>query len=176
MKHVAMALFVAGAVLIGTGVPATASIDVPMPVSHKATLQDYREVLRSLRRIGQMLDKLDAAINGSRSEKWQSECRGYSPEKTIRCAAVKFELEGGQEKAVSVWQCESGWGTEPSHSDAYHGPFQYAYSTYSSQQESMPNVVDWFELSPAVHDMRSNMLTAVAWASRHGWGPWPNCG
>ena len=44
--------------------------------------------------------------------------------------------------------------------------------TYECQQDSMPDIVEWYELSPAVHDVRSNILTAVAWASRHGWGPW----
>jgi hypothetical protein len=73
-----------------------------------------------------------------------------------------------------VWRCESNFGHEPDGpgGHTYHGPFQFAYTTYAGQQESMPDVVRWFELSPAVHDMRSNILTAVAWAGRHGWGPW----
>jgi hypothetical protein len=105
-------------------------------------------------------------------EKWNDECRGYSPAKTVECAAAKQQPPGGASFALSVWQCESNFGTESPHSDPYHGPFQYLTSTYANQRASMPDVTRWFELSPFVHDMRSNIITAVAWAARSGWGPW----
>jgi hypothetical protein len=136
------------------------------PPSHEATLADYREILQMLRGIDQTLDHLDAMVSKDES----TDCRDLSPEKTVRCAADTFGVS--EEQAVSVWQCESNFGVEPPHTDAYHGPYQYAYSTYESQQASMPDVVKWYELSPAVHDVRSNIVTAVAWASRHGWSPW----
>lgn len=135
------------------------------PPSHKATPADYREILQMLRGIDQTLDHLDAMVDGDKPD-----CRDLSPEKTVRCAAETFGVS--TEQAVAVWQCESNFGVEPPHTDAYHGPFQYLASTYISQQESMPDVVRWFELSPAVHDVRSNILTAVAYAARHGWGAW----
>jgi hypothetical protein len=170
---------VAAAVLWGLMIPeATARTDTPMRVKGQAaTVHDYKELLRQLRELTVSLQRLQSLSVGGRArakegEGWQPQCRGYSPEKTVRCAAVKFEPEGGQEKAVSVWQCESNFGTESPHTDAYHGPFQYLYSTYEGQRESMPDVVEWYELSAAVHDMRSNILTAVAWAARHGWGAW----
>ena len=103
---------------------------------------------------------------------WNAECRGYSPAKTVRCAAVKQRVSVSE--ALSVWRCESDWGVEPgSHWDhSYHGPMQYAIGTYAGQRASMPDVRRWFELSTLVHDVRSNIVTAVAWAHRHGWGPW----
>jgi hypothetical protein len=110
------------------------------------------------------------------ADEWNSECRGYSPAKTVECAADKQQSPGGASGALRVWGCESNFGTEPPHSDPYHGPFQYTYGTYASQRASMPDVTKWFELSTEVHDMRSNIITAVAWAARNGWGPWPNCG
>ena len=67
---------------------------------------------------------------------------------------------------------ESGFGTEPPHSDAYHGPYQYALGTYAGQRASMPDFVRWHDVSTLVHDMRSNILLAVGWAARHGWAPW----
>jgi hypothetical protein len=146
------------ATLTGT---AQARLDVPMPTDTRYTWADLGKDLKELRA---NLREAKALVL------WQAECRGYSPEKTVRCAAAKFDTNAAE--AVSVWQCESNFGIEPSHTDAYHGPFQYLYSTYESQQESMPDVVEWYELSPAVHDVRSNILTAVAWAARHGWGPW----
>ena len=104
---------------------------------------------------------------------WNKECRGYSPAKTVTCAAVKQRV--GVETALSVWCCESNFGAEPTGSrwgHSYHGPMQFAVSTYSSQRASMPDVTRWFELSRLVHDTRSNIVTAIAWAHRHGWGPW----
>jgi hypothetical protein len=169
---------VAGAGLVGLMAPnATARIDVSMREVHRAskeaTAQDYKELLKELRELTSSIETLKSITTGGRAKAgWQPECRGYSPEKTVRCAAVRFEPEGGQEKAVSVWRCESNFGTEPPHTDPYHGPFQYLYSTYEGQRAAMPDVVEWYDLSAAVHDMRSNILTAVAWAARHGWGAW----
>ena len=141
----------------------------PGVVSHRATPQDYREILKMLAGVEDRLETLADAVH-DRAKDEKPDCRGLSPEKTVRCAAHTFGVS--EEQAVSVWQCESNFGTEPPHTDAYHGPFQYLYSTYASQQASMPDVVDWYELSPAVHDMRSNILTAVAWAARNSWSPW----
>jgi hypothetical protein len=152
------------------GGAAEAATDAPLAESGRATTADYREILRMLRELDRTLDELGALL-GAR-EGWDPDCRGYSPEKTVRCAAAAFEPVGGAEKATSVWRCESNFGVEPEHSDAYHGPFQFLYSTFASQQESMPDVVEWYELSPAVHDVRSNILTAVAWAARNDWSAW----
>jgi hypothetical protein len=174
---------VAATALWGLMVPeATARLDVSAAEGRgggkEATAQDYKELLRQLRGLSSSIKELEALSSGKAKvssdgdEGWQPECRGYSPEKTVRCAAVKFEPAGGVTEAVSVWQCESNFGTEPPHTDSYHGPFQYLYSTYEGQQEAMPDVVEWYDLSAAVHDMRSNILTAVAWAARHGWGAW----
>jgi hypothetical protein len=175
MKRIVMVVL---AVTLAGGA-AQAHTDTPRVVrSGDATVQDYRQILRMLRGIDRSLDELDAMVAGRAGGRWQPECRGYSPEKTVRCAAVKFDPPGGATQAISVWQCESNFGTEPSPGDGhiYHGPFQFLYSTYASQQASMPDIVDWNELSPAVHDMRSNILTAVAWAARNSWSPWSCAG
>jgi hypothetical protein len=154
-----------------TAVPDTGMVwNVSGRGSGPATAQDYKGLLKQLKGLSESIKELETLTSGEGG--WQRRCRGYSPEKTVRCAAVKFDPPGGVSEAVSVWSCESNFGTESPHTDAYHGPFQYMYSTYEGQQNSMPDVVEWYELSPAVHDMRSNILTAVAWAARHGWGPW----
>jgi hypothetical protein len=106
------------------------------------------------------------------ADRWQRECRGYSPAKTIKCIASKEDPPGGVSKALAVWHCESGWGTEPSHYDSYHGPFQYLYTTYTRQRSSMRLLVREYDLSPYVHDMRSNIIMAVGYAARNDWGPW----
>lgn len=162
MKRGALILVLA-ALLAGT-----AWTDAPPQARY--TWADLAHDLADLR---SNIKEAEAMIQG----KWQPDCRGYSPEKTIRCAAHAFGVS--EEQAVSCWHDESNFGIEPNGpmGHSYHGPFQYLPSTYQSQQTSMPDVVRWFELSPAVHDVRSNILTAIAWASRHGWGPWtaPGC-
>lgn len=155
-------VLVAGTVL-GSTATAQARLDVP---GHEPAYT-WADLGKDLARLRATLKDAEALIQG---DGWQSECRGYSPAKTVKCAAAKFDTSAAQ--ALSVWNCESGFGTEPAHTDAYHGPFQYLYTTYADQQAAMPDVVEWNDLSPAVHDMRSNIMTAVAWASRHGWGPW----
>jgi hypothetical protein len=141
---------------------ATIALLFIVPMGHKATAQDYRELAKALHETKTTMAEAQATIH--------PDCRNLSPEKTVRCAADAFGVS--EEQAVSVWQCESNFGTEPPHTDAYHGPLQYLYSTYQAQQEAMPDVVEWYELSPAVHDMRSNILTGIAWAARHGWSAW----
>jgi hypothetical protein len=158
---------VAGAALL----TATAWTGTPVDRSGPATSRDYAELFTALQEVQTSLDEFETAVAAS-TGKWQKDCRNYSPAKTVKCAAVKFQPPGGMREALGVWNCESGFGHESPHSDSYHGPFQYMYLTYEHQQESMPNVVRWYELSAAVHDMRSNIMTAVAWAARHGWGPW----
>lgn len=103
------------------------------------------------------------------------DCKNYGAERTVRCIAQKQDPPGGVSKALSVWRCESNFGTEPPHSDSYHGPYQFSLSTYASQQDSMPRIVRWYDLSALVHDMRSNIITAVAWAARNSWSPWEGC-
>jgi len=103
---------------------------------------------------------------------FNAECRGYSPEETVRCAAVKQEPPGGVREALAVWNCESGFGVEGYHTDPYHGPFQYLRSTYATQFWTLEDVRGWFELSPDVHDVRSNIVLAVAWAAHYSWAPW----
>ena len=106
------------------------------------------------------------------NSRWNSECRGYSPAKTVECVAVKQQPPGGVNEALEVWRCESNFGLEPPHYDSYHGPFQYAIGTYTYQRFEMPDVTRWFDLSVLVHDMRSNIVLAVAWAAHYSWGPW----
>lgn len=104
--------------------------------------------------------------------RWNAECRSYSPAKTVMCAAAKQQPPGGVHEALAIWECESFFGVEPAHSDSYHGPYQYALGTYAYQRQHMPDVTRWFQLSSLVHNVRSNIVMAVAWAAHHNWGPW----
>lgn len=102
-----------------------------------------------------------------------SECRyGRDAEHIVRCAAWRLEPPGGVTKALSVWRCELGSAFEQPHSDPYHGPFQYLIDTFTGQYKHIPDVARWFDIPRKVHSPRANIVTAVAWAARHGWGPW----
>lgn len=90
---------------------------------------------------------------------------------TIRCASEVLHPIGGVEKALSVFNCETPALPEPSHSDSYHGPFQYLKSTFHSQQSLMPGIVGRYDLKRGVHNIRSNIITAIGWA-RWSWSPW----
>jgi len=92
---------------------------------------------------------------------------------TVRCAGRHFGGHRLVRTALRIGRCESGLaGVEAPHSDPYHGTYQYVASTFASQQDAMPAVVRGFDLSDAVHNMRANVVTAVAWMSKHGTGPW----
>jgi hypothetical protein len=92
---------------------------------------------------------------------------------TIRCAADIFHPPGGKSKALSVADCESNFHAENGgHYDSYHGTYQYMTSTFKDHQNRMPAVVNNYSLAGIVHNARANIMTAIAWASKHGWSPW----
>jgi hypothetical protein len=100
------------------------------------------------------------------------QCRGLTPESTVRCIARKLDPIGGVPKAVSVWRCEGGIGrAENPHSDPYHGPGQYLVSTFNSHWESQPAIRRGWDLVKDEHDMRSNMVMMIGYA-RRSWSPW----
>jgi hypothetical protein len=113
-----------------------------------------------------------AAAAPATAGEFNKECRNYSPAKTVQCVATKQRPPGGVEEALAVWNCESGFGLEGYHDDPYHGPFQYMSSTYTAQRLALDDISRWFDLSTDVHDVRSNIVLAVAWAAHYSWAPW----
>ena len=86
-----------------------------------------------LRGIEESLEELSRSKDGEKDD-----CRGLSPEKTVRCAAQAFGYERGT-GGVAYGGARSVFGhgaDEMGHS--YHGPFQYLYCTYESQQARCP--------------------------------------
>lgn len=115
-----------------------------------------------------------AALFGGKAHArpWAEQCRNLNARQTVVCAAKALHPVGGVSQALGVWNCESGWlHGEPPHSDAYHGPFQYLKSTFHEQLSSMPAVRAQWDLTPRVHNVRANIVTAVAWG-RRSWSPW----
>jgi hypothetical protein len=88
--------------------------------------------------------------------------------RTVRCAGHRF---GGAATALRVGDCESSL-TAHDYVGPYYSTFQFLASTFASQQSMIPKVVRGFDLKRHVTNMRANVITAVAWASKHGWGPW----
>lgn len=88
--------------------------------------------------------------------------------RTVRCAGKRF---GGTATALRVGDCESSL-TAHDYVGPYFSTYQYLTGTFGSQQHMIPSVVKAFDLKRNVTNMRANVITAVAWASKHGWGPW----
>jgi len=93
-------------------------------------------------------------------------------ERTIRCVASKQGVSATQ--ALSVYGCETGHPYEAPHTDSYHGPMQYAVSTFKGQYENVKREMRrrYGHVVKRVHNIRANVTVAIMWASRHGWGPW----
>lgn len=93
-------------------------------------------------------------------------------EATIRCVAAKQGTSAAQ--ALSVYGCETGHPYESPHTDGYHGPFQYAVSTFKAQYENVKREMRrvYGHVAKRVHNIRANVTTAIVWAGRYGWGPW----
>ena len=86
-------------------------IDAPMPQA-QATPKDYREVLKMLRGIEDSLEELSRSKDGEKDD-----CRGLSPEKTVRCAAEAFDTSADQALSRVAVRDRAGassrwrWGT-----------------------------------------------------------------
>lgn len=101
------------------------------------------------------------------------QCRDRSVVRTVRCAGRHYGGRSLVRTALRIGRCESGLALrEAPHSDPYHGQYQYLASTFASEQDAMPAVVNGMDLSDEVHNMRANVVTAVAWMSKHGTSPW----
>jgi GNAT superfamily N-acetyltransferase len=87
---------------------------------------------------------------------------------TIRCAAHRWEVQGGARKALHVADCESGF--DPSaRGHGYGGVYQHLVSAW-------PDRAATFGFPDAsVFNGRANSIVAVRMAHRASWKPWGNC-
>jgi hypothetical protein len=92
--------------------------------------------------------------------------------RTIRCAAMKWDVPGGVPKAMSVAECESSYYARAvSDSGTYRGVYQQSIHYWPSRVHTAP---DWLDLATSVFNGRSNVIVSIL-SARGGWGAWAGC-
>ncbi|MBI3647224.1 MAG: hypothetical protein HY240_00440 [Actinobacteria bacterium] len=84
----------------------------------------------------------------------------------IRCAAHRWPVSGGPDKAVSVARCESRFRPKAYNAAGYAGVFQQStyYWPKRSRKFGFPK---W-----SAFNGRANIIVSIRMAHRHGWGAW----
>lgn len=97
----------------------------------------------------------------------------YEVKKTIRCAVGKFPVTGGLTKASAIAERESGFheGAQNPTSSAC-GVYQFVSGTWDGVHTMFHPFWHRWELRHYCTNGRANVLAAIRYAHRHGWGPW----
>jgi hypothetical protein len=90
----------------------------------------------------------------------------YQLKRLIRCAARRWDVSGGPDKAVSVARCESRFDPDAYNPGGYAGVYQQA-TRYWPSRASTYGFRDY-----SVYNGRANIMVSVRMAHRGGWGPW----
>jgi hypothetical protein len=93
----------------------------------------------------------------------------YQLKRLIRCAARRWDVAGGPDKAVRVARCESRLDPDAYNSGGYAGVYQQA-TKYWPSRATIYGFRDY-----SVYNGRANVMVSVRMAHRGGWGPWA-CG
>ncbi len=83
----------------------------------------------------------------------------------IKCAARRWDVSGGPEKALSVARCESRYDPD-ARSGSHLGVFQQA-SAYWPGRAKTYGFPDY-----SAFNGRANVIVSVRMAHKVGWGPW----
>lgn len=87
---------------------------------------------------------------------------------TIRCAAHRWEVNGGARKALRVADCESGFNPD-ARGNGYAGVYQHVKTAW-------PDRAATFGFKGAsVFNGRANSIVSIRMAHAGGWGPWKGC-
>lgn len=84
----------------------------------------------------------------------------------IKCAARRWKVPGGREKALSVAECESHFNPKAYNSSGYAGVFQQA-TRYWPGRARVYGFPEW-----SVKNGRANVMVSIRMAHRTGWGAW----
>jgi hypothetical protein len=93
----------------------------------------------------------------------------YQLKRLIRCAARRWNVAGGPDKAVRVARCESRFDPEAYNAGGYAGVFQ------QSTRYWPPRARTYGFRRYSIYNGRANIIVSVRMAHRGGWGPWA-CG
>ena len=90
----------------------------------------------------------------------------FQLKRLIRCAARRWDVAGGPDKAVAVARCESRLNPRAYNPGGYAGVFQQA-TRYWPSRATIYGFHDY-----SVYNGRANIMVSIRMAHRGGWGPW----
>ena len=90
----------------------------------------------------------------------------YQVKRLIRCAARRWNVTGGPDKAIRVARCESRFDPDAYNSGGYAGVYQQA-TRYWPSRATTYGFRDY-----SVYNGRANVVVSVRMAHRTGWGAW----
>jgi soluble lytic murein transglycosylase-like protein len=90
----------------------------------------------------------------------------FQLKRLIRCAARRWDVNGGPDKAVAVARCESRFNPRAYNPGGYAGVYQQA-TRYWPTRATTYGFHDY-----SVYNGRANIMVSVRMAHRGGWGPW----
>ena len=93
----------------------------------------------------------------------------------IGCAAARWPVEGGAEKAICIAERESGLiPTASSPSGMYVGLFQHSAADWPRRYEKWTR--PYWRLKENPYNGRTNAIVTIRMANAGGWGPWAGVG
>ena len=96
-------------------------------------------------------------------------------ERLIECAATRWPVEGGAEKAICIAQRESGLiPTASSPSGMYVGLFQHSAADWSRRYDEWTRPSWRLKVNP--YNGRTNAIVTIRMVNAEGWGPWAGVG
>ena len=93
----------------------------------------------------------------------------FQLKRLIRCAARRWPVNGGPDKAVRVARCESRFDTDAYNPGGYAGVYQQATRYWPSRARTY-GFRDY-----SVYNGRANVVVSVRMAHHGGWDAW-SCG
>ncbi len=93
----------------------------------------------------------------------------------ITCAATRWPVEGGAEKAICIARRESGLiPTASSSTGMYVGLFQHSAADWPRRYDEWTRPV--WRLKENPYNGRTNAIVTMRMANTEGWGPWAGAG
>lgn len=96
-------------------------------------------------------------------------------ERLIECAADRWPVEGGAEKAICIADRESGLiPTASSSTGMYVGLFQHSAADWPRRYDEWTR--PYWRLKENPYNGRTNAIVTVRMVNAEGWGPWAGVG
>lgn len=93
----------------------------------------------------------------------------------IECAAKKWEVEGGADKAICIADRESGLiPSASSPTGQYVGLFQHSADDWARRYDEWTRQVWRLKQNP--YNGRTNTIVTIRMVNAEGWGPWSGLG